>query len=382
MTTGTVGQQDAVELGLWIRLLQTEGVGAESARRLLSAFGMPSCIFSRSFDELSAVVPARLAAALHKPLPAMAHNRVARTLAWAEQPGHHVLTLGDADYPQALLTIADPPILLYAIGRCALLNGVALAIVGSRNATEQGIQNAARLASAVSCAGLTIVSGMALGIDAAAHLGGLRGGGSSVAVIGTGIDIAYPARNRALAQRLGEEGCIISEYPLGMPPIAANFPRRNRIISGLARAVLVIEAAGQSGSLITARMAAEQGRDVFAVPGSIHAPLSKGCHQLIKQGAKLVESAQDILEEIGRTPAMRMAATAQAALPLSTPSSAAQQSAADKCLLDAIGYDPVDPDTLSARCGLSAEVLTGQMLMLELDGVIECLPGGRYRRVA
>lgn len=377
MIPASSSRSDAEETAAWIRLMQTEGIGTESARRLLSAYGMPSTIFSTSFDALCTVVHARQALALLKPLSAMSRNTIARTLEWADQPGHSILTLADADYPQALLTIADPPILLFVKGRSTLLNAVSLAVVGSRNATAQGIQNAERFSDAVSRAGFTIVSGMALGIDAAAHQGGLRGQGSSVAVIGTGIDIAYPVRNRALAQRLVEDGCIVSEYPLGMPPMAANFPRRNRIISGLARAVLVIEAAGQSGSLITARMAAEQGRDVLAVPGSIHAPLSKGCHLLIKQGAKLVESAQDILEEMGRCPGMP---PSQTALPLAVPSSLSAPSQDDD-LLHAVGFDPVDMDELSNRSGLSAGALTERLLVLELEGVIECLPGGRYRRM-
>ena len=363
---------DAAELRDWIRFMQTDGVGVEMARRLLSTFGLPGDIFSAGFDELRAVAPERIARALLQPPTAMMQNRLGLTLDWAAQPGHRILTLADADYPQALLNIADPPILLYIKGRSTLLSATSLAVVGSRNATVQGIQNAERFSEAASRAALTIVSGLALGIDAAAHHGGLRGSGSSVAVIGTGIDIVYPMRNRGLAQRLEEEGCIVSEYPLGMPPVAANFPRRNRIISGLARAVLVVEAAAQSGSLITARTAAEQGRDVFAIPGSIHSPLSKGCHQLIKQGAKLVESEQDILEELGKLPLPAR----REQMPVIAPA----DSAAD-ALLGAMGFDPVDADALSMRSGLGAAALSERLLALELDGAVECLPGGRYRRV-
>jgi len=367
---------DAAELRDWIRLMQTDGVGVEMARRLLTTFGLPGDIFSAGFDALRAVAPERIARALLQTPTAMMQNRIELTLDWAAQPGRRILTLADADYPQALLNIADPPILLYIQGRDRLLSATSLAVVGSRNATVQGIQNAERFSEAASRAGLTVVSGLALGIDAAAHHGGLRGGGSSVAVIGTGIDIVYPMRNRALAQRLAEEGCIVSEYPLGMPPVAANFPRRNRIISGLARAVLVVEAAAQSGSLITARTAAEQGRDVFAIPGSIHSPLSKGCHQLIKQGAKLIESAQDILEELGKLPLLARHPQA----PANTSAIAPANHDAD-ALLRAMGFDPVDADVLSLRSGLSAAMLSEQLLALELDGAVECLPGGRYRRV-
>jgi DNA processing protein len=268
--------------------------------------------------------------------------------------------------------------MLYAKGRIELLSNPSLAIVGSRNATAQGIANAEKFAETMSEAGLTIVSGMALGIDTAAHQGSLKcsdrpNTGSTIAVIGTGADIVYPARNRMLAHQIATAGCIVSEYSLGMPAIAANFPRRNRIISGLARGVLVVEAAAQSGSLITARMALEQGRDVFAIPGSIHSPLSKGCHQLIKQGAKLVESAQDILEELGH-------------FSLSHPSTAVSGStnpigSSLEQLLNVMGFDPVNIDLLAERAGIDAGTLNAQLLNLEFQGLIEMLPGGIYRRL-
>ncbi|RJG04790.1 DNA-protecting protein DprA [Noviherbaspirillum cavernae] len=362
----------AEELAHWIRLEQTPGVGPETARKLLSAFGLPEKVFAAGFAALRQVVSERVTAALTAPESAEMRAQIDKTIAWAEQPGNFVLTLADAGYPQALLDIADPPSILYAKGRVELLSSPSLAVVGSRNATAQGIVNAEKFSEVLSHAGLTIISGMALGIDTAAHEGSLRGMGSTVAVIGTGADIVYPARNRGLAHRIAAEGCIISEYPLGMPAIAANFPRRNRIISGLARGVLVIEAAAQSGSLITARMAGEQGRDVFAIPGSIHSPLSKGCHQLIKQGAKLVESAQDILEELGEyeTPA-HAAAMNEAGTAI----------ALDDPLLRAMGFDPVDIDTLAARCALDAASINAQLLTLELEGSVENLPGGMYRRL-
>jgi DNA processing protein len=360
--------QPAQELAQWVRLEQTPGVGSETARKLLSAFGLPDNIFSADFSALQKLVPERIAHALTAPPPDAIRSQIDKTLAWVEQPGNQVLTLADAHYPKALLDIADPPLMLYAKGRRELLSSPALAVVGSRNATAQGVANAEKFSEALSQSGLTIVSGLALGIDAAAHQGGLRGGGSTVAVIGTGADIVYPARNRGLAHRIAVEGCIISEYPLGMPAVAANFPRRNRIISGLARGVLVIEAAAQSGSLITARMAGEQGRDVFAVPGSIHSPLSKGCHQLIRQGAKLVESALDILEELGHAQAgQHMDAAAEH--PVHTP------------LLKALGFDPVDVDTLAARCNCDIATISAQLLALEMEGAVEMLPGGMYRRL-
>lgn len=358
------------ELALWLRLEQTPGVGCETGRRLLQAFGMPENIFSADFATLTAVVSERVARALLAPMSDEIATRIERTLAWAAQDGNHLFTLADAHYPRALLDIPDPPLMLYAKGRTELLSKPSLAVVGSRNATTQGIINAEKFSEALSEAGLTIISGMALGIDTAAHNGGLRGPGSTVAVIGTGADIVYPARNRDLAHRIAAGGCILSEYPLGMQAIASNFPRRNRIISGLAHGVLVIEAAAQSGSLITARMAGDQGREVFAIPGSIHSPLSKGCHLLIKQGAKLVESAQDILEEIKHF------------TPRAQPASELIQLADETCpVLKALGHDPVAPDALAERCKIDIAELSTRLLSLELDGLIEMLPGGMVRRV-
>jgi DNA processing protein len=321
---------------------------------------------------LQKVVSERIAQALLAAPSDDARAQINKTLEWAAQPGNHVLTLADAGYPKTLLDIADPPCILYAKGRLELLSHPALAVVGSRNATAQGISNAQKFSASLSQAGLCIVSGMALGIDTAAHQGGLHGAGSTVAVIGTGADIVYPARNRSLAHQIAEGGCIVSEYALGTPAIASNFPRRNRIISGLAQGVLVIEAAAQSGSLITARMAAEQGREVFAIPGSIHSPLSKGCHLLIKQGAKLVESAQDVLEELKHHAAPQPSRTDTSAIGTGPVSR----------VLTAMGYDPVDPDTLAARCGLEISALHAELLTLELDGHIETLPGGIVRRLA
>jgi DNA processing protein len=260
--------------------------------------------------------------------------------------------------------------LLYAQGRLELLQRPALAIVGSRNASAQGESNAAHFARALSEAGLTVVSGLALGIDAAAHRGGLAGVGSTIAVLGTGIDVIYPSRNAELAAQIAASGVLVSEFPLGTPAIAHNFPRRNRLISGLARGCLVVEAAVASGSLITARCAADQGREVFAIPGSIHSPLSKGCHALIKAGAKLVESAEDVLAELAGFQPSAQASTV--ASPAAEP---------DTGLLAVMGHDPVDVDSLCSRAGLSAEEVTSQLLRLELDGRVTALPGGLYQRL-
>jgi DNA processing protein len=260
---------------------------------------------------------------------------------------------------------------LFAIGRVELLHRPALAIVGSRNATQQGVGNAEAFAGALACAGVTIVSGLALGIDTAAHRGALDADSdaSTIAVVGTGVDVIYPAGNRALTQRIRTDGLVISEFPLRTPAIAHNFPRRNRIIAGLAKGVLVVEAALRSGSLITARLAAEVGREVFAVPGSIHSPLAKGCHRLIREGAKLVESAHDIAEDLGLE---RVAAPA---------AGAATEPGPHTELLALLGHDPVDLDTLAQRTGRDAADLAAALLELELAQDVERLPGNRYQRL-
>jgi DNA processing protein len=306
-----------------------------------------------------------MAAAALAPVP---RERMQAVGTWLDDPANRIVTYADSVYPQALLQMVDPPPVLYVKGRVELLNGRSLAIVGSRNATKQGVEHAESFAHAIADAGLTIVSGLAQGIDAAAHRGGLEGKASTIAVVGTGLDSVYPARNRNLAHAIASSGCLASEFPLGTPPLPENFPRRNRIIAGLARGCLVVEAAVSSGSLITARLANEQGKDVFAIPGSIHSPLSKGCHALIKQGAKLVETAQDILEELGIT---ARASNRRAEPP----------AAVDDPLLEALGYDPCDIDTLAARTGASAQEIAARLTEWEIEGVVETLPGGRYQRI-
>ncbi len=369
---------DFSELADWIRLDNTPGIGPATARKLLTHFGLPAAIFAADISQLRQLVSDPVAQALLSPLSPALKALVDRTLAWVQEPGHAMLTLADGSYPQSLLTISDPPTLLYAKGQIGLLNQTpAMAIVGSRNATRQGRLDAERFAASFSEAGWTVISGLALGIDTAAHEGSLRANastsraGSTMAVIGTGVDIVYPARNRDLAHRIAEHGCLLSEYALGTPATAANFPRRNRLISGLSRGVLVVEAAAQSGSLITARTALEQGREVFAIPGSIHSPLSKGCHDLIRQGAKLVESAQDVLEEFGawsRPAANTLAATDK-------PSSQSDP------LLTAMGFDPVHIDVLACTLSRSIASLSSELLQMELAGLVEMLPGGIYRRL-
>lgn len=347
----------------WIALSLIPGLGPELTRRLLAAFGDPDRALSGSVASLSPVVgPAVARAIAGGPDPA----RIAAATVWLADPANGIVTLADEDYPRLLLETPDPPPVLYLKGRRELLNAPGLAIVGSRSATPQGVENALSFAQALAESGLAIVSGLARGIDAAAHRGGLAGRGSTVAVVGTGLDVVYPAANRALAHEISRGGLLVGEFPLGTPAIAGNFPRRNRLISGLARGVLVVEAALKSGSLITARLALEQGRDVFAIPGSIHSPLSKGCHRLIKQGAKLVESAQDVLEELGWAAA---------------PSSPAEPEAVGHPLLEYLGFDPVGMDTLADRCGLPPEQVSAALLELELQGVVASLPGGKVQRL-
>lgn len=351
----------------WLKLSLTPGLGGGTLRQLLAAFGDPQRVLAASRRALAQHVADATAAAIRR---GGTDEAVAAVGAWLEDPSNGVLTLADDHYPPRLLQIPDPPPLLYVKGRAELLSRPSLAVVGSRNATAQGMANAEAFARTLSDAGLTVVSGLALGADAAAHRGGLAGASSSVAVLGTGVDIVYPARNRALAHQLAKNGALVSEFPLGTRALAGNFPRRNRLISGLALGCLVVEAAADSGSLITARLAAEQGREVFAVPGSIHSPLAKGCHALIKQGAKLVESARDILEEL------QMPAPAPSA-----PAPAAAADARTRRLLDALGYEACDPDTLAARCGLPPAELAALLTLLELDGHIATLPGGLLQRV-
>ncbi len=373
------------ELGSWLRLSLTSGVGNESARKLLAAFGEPAQIFAQSESTLRQVVSATQARHLTTP-PKGWTELTQDTWAWLQ--GHDnsdvscaVLTLSDADYPAPLLLIPDPPLMLYALGQTAALPSLnaaqCLAMVGSRNPTPQGQANAREFARSLAGSGLTIVSGMALGIDGAAHDGALLGAGplalATIAVVGTGLDRVYPRQHRELAHRIAQRGLILSEYHLGTPPLNANFPKRNRLIAGLSQATLVVEAALQSGSLITAKQALEQGRDVLAIPGSIHSAQAKGCHALIKQGAKLVESAQDVLEEL------RMPDTF-AQVPLALDAATAPVESEDE-LLGLMGHDPVGLDALQARCGWPTAQLQAQLLELELMGQIGRLPGGLFQRM-
>jgi len=380
--TSSLGQS---EFAAWLRLLETPGVGRESARALLAHFGSPDAVLGASNAALKTVVAPVVASALAIE-PAEYASRLEAGWRWlqgedaaGEQAGtRDVIALGDPRYPRLLLESADPPLLLYVLGRVELLERPSIAIVGSRNPTGQGLENARAFAAHLGRAGWVVVSGLALGIDGAAHEGALEAGNGTIAVVGTGLDRSYPARHRALARRIAAEGLIVSEFAIGTPALPENFPVRNRIIAGLTRGTLVVEAALQSGSLITARMANESGRDVFAIPGSIHSPQARGCLALIKQGAKLVDSAADIVAELGPLENTTRSTRQEIG---SEPASESTSRVREDPLLTAVGFDPIGIDELIARTGQSVAELSARLLELELQGRIARLPGQLFQRV-
>jgi DNA processing protein len=371
------------ELAAWFRLDLTPGIGSIAARRLLAAFGLPDNVFIQPAEALAQLVSSEQAQALRREPEgwAAAVDAAWQWLQEATAAGERrILTLADDEYPQGQLNIADPPLMLYVVGQVRSPWPAAVAVVGSRNPTPQGLANARQFSRSFAQAGLTVVSGLALGVDGAAHEGALEGAApgrvATIAVVGTGLDRVYPSQHLELAQRIARDGLLVSEYPLGTPPLAPNFPKRNRIIAALSQGTLVVEAALRSGSLITARQAAEQGKDVFAIPGSIHAPQSRGCHALLKQGAKLVESAQDVLEELS-LPGSRVAAAAAQ----TTDEPAHSGRPEDASVLAALGFDPVSLDALVARTGIAPSHLQARLLELELEGEVARLPGGLFQRV-
>lgn len=375
---------DPDELGAWLRLLETPGVGRQSARRLLQAFGDPQAVFAASHSAWREVLEPRAASALIT-VPEGLDELVRRTLDWLAAADHRqVITLGDPAYPPALLDSPDPPLLLYLIGRADWLQRPSVALVGSRSPTPQGREDARAFARALSQQGYTIVSGLALGIDGAAHEGALEGPGSTVAVVGTGLDRLYPRQNLDLARRIADEGALISEFCLGTPPKAQQFPMRNRIIAGLAQGTLVVEAAMQSGSLITARLSLEAGRDVYAIPGSIHNPQSRGCHALIKQGAKLIECTADLLDELDGGKKVRPALRPDLSAPETPPSQSAPIESIDEhdALLVALGHTPATLDVLQIRTDWNTARLNTRLLELELLGQVVRLPGGLFQRLS
>lgn len=365
------------ELAAWLRLALTSGLGNTAARRLLAAFGLPANVFSQSLEALEQVVSSAQAQALHAE-PAQLQAQLDATHEWLHaseaRSRRRILTLADPAYPSSLLDTEDPPLMLYLMGEVDAAWPPAIAVVGSRNPTPQGLANARQFARSFAQAGLTVVSGLALGVDAAAHEGALEAAApgqlATIAVVGTGLDRVYPRQHLELAHRVAQSGLLVSEYPLGTPPLAPNFPRRNRIISALSQGTVVVEAALKSGSLITAHQAAEQGKEVFAIPGSIHSPQSRGCHALLKQGAKLVETAQDVLEELSVPPPRPSTTCAPAEAP-----------EPEDGILAALGFDPVSLDALVARTGVGAAHLQAKLLELELQGDLARLPGGLFQRV-
>ena len=398
------------ELQTWLRLTLTPGVGLDSARKLLAAFGLPEQVFGQTAAALRQIVSATQATALLTE-PAGLPDLLARTWDWLHEARDdgvraQLVTLGDDRYPPALLQLDDPPLMLYLLGTGSFASNRApslvthgksainlvvfdaqhsIAVVGSRNPTPQGAANAHDFAKALGQAGVTVVSGMARGVDAAAHEGALDSlpAGATrlatVAVVGTGLDRVYPKSHLELARRISRHGLLVSEFPLGTPPLAANFPRRNRLIAGLAQGTLVVEAALKSGSLITARLAAEQGKEVFAIPGSIHSPQARGCHALIRQGAKLVESAADVLEDMALDLGSGFATNSIAEE--SNTARASDHFDQEDRVLEALGFDPVGLDALAARCGLDAAQLQTRLMLLELDGQVARLPGGLFQRL-
>ena len=373
------------ELAGWVRLSNTPGVSRGTARRLLSAFGSPERVLGATDDALRALAGSDTVQALRADEPLHA-QQVELTQRWLDGATagsvRDIVVLGDPRYPTMLLHTADPPLLLYTLGRVELLSADSVAIVGSREATPQGMDNARDFARFLSERGLTIVSGMARGIDGAAHDGALAGRGRTVAFVGTGLDRVYPSAHVTLMKRIAEQGLVASEYALGMPSRPEHFPRRNRLIAGISRGTLVVEAALESGSLITARLAVECGRDVFAIPGSIHAPQSRGCHRLIQEGAKLVETGEDVLRELrpADAPVRAKLSPPQPSLFADAEPEPQETRDPDAALRAALGHDPVSFDALSARTGLPADQLAARLLELELAGAVQRLPGGLLQR--
>jgi DNA processing protein len=367
------------DLRCWLALLHAPHIGPVTGAGLLARFGSAPAILAAGHKAWTeAGLDARAQEALAQPDPA----RITADLAWLANPDRYLIVREDPRYPERLRQLEGAPLALFVVGDPELLALPQLAIVGSRNPTPAGLENAKAFAESLAAAGLVITSGLALGIDAAAHEGALAGKGLTLAICGTGLDRVYPARHRDLAHAIAQHGALVSEFPPGTPPLAANFPRRNRLISGLSLGVLVVEAALQSGSLITARLATSQGREVFAIPGSIHNPLARGCHRLLRDGAKLVESAQDILEEIGPLLDLPLVREGLAGSHLAeSPANAAPDPEYHQ-LLAALGHEPTRIDQLVERTGLTADVVASMLLILELQGVVTLSPGGHYHRNA
>ncbi len=371
-------QQGNDDLRNWLALLRTPGLGIRGRDILLHRIAHPAELLHSTPAQLSALgIGNEAVQYLRNPR----WEEVEGDLRWLEAPDHHLITCRDPLYPALLREIPDPPPALFLQGDPALLSNPQLAVVGSRNPSPGGRETAWEFARFLAAAGITVTSGLAIGIDGAAHEGALAGGGETIAVTGTGLDRVYPARQLPLAHQIAEQGALVTEFPPGTPPLPANFPRRNRIISGLSLGTLVVEAALKSGSLITARLAAEQGREVFAIPGSIHNPLARGCHALIRQGAKLVETAGDIMEELAALlGSLSLSAAPADKAPKNDMERSVELDPEYLHLLEQIGFDPVTVDKLVERSGLTATAVSSMLLLLELEGHVSSAPGGRYCR--
>lgn len=378
MSTATPPGRPPDDRHEWLALYRAPGAGTRTLQRLLAHFAEPAAVLAASRDELLA---AGLKTATVDYLREPDWRTVEQDLTWLESGGNRLITIRDPDYPPLLAAISDPPLVLFTHGDPDYLRQPQLAIVGSRNPSRDGIALAEDFASWLGGHGLIICSGLAAGIDAAAHRGALLSGAGTVAVTGTGLDRVYPARHRELAHRIADNGALVSEFPPGTAPLASNFPRRNRIISGLSLGTLVVEATLHSGSLITARQAGEQGREVFALPGSIHNPLARGCHALIREGAKLVESGAHILEELADllpSSQTHLCDESHNGRPENAPS--ARLGPEYDEFLELMGYEPVTIDVLVRRSGLTPEQVSSMLLLLELEDRVYTGAGGRYSR--
>jgi len=359
----------------WLRLSRMPGATIQTISALLDTFGSVDQLFTAARADLAQILSDQ-----HPLLNALATEPdsalLEADLQWLADPLNHLVPFDSPEYPPLLLEMSGAPTSLFVRGDVDSLSLPQLAIVGSRNPSAGGVENARAFAESLARSGITITSGLAQGIDSTAHRGAINGGGKTVAVMGTGLTRVYPAANRGLAHDIVESGALVSEFPLDAPPRREHFPQRNRIIAGLSLGTLVIEAAVKSGSLITARLAAESGREVFALPGSIHNPLAKGCHRLIKQGAKLVETAADIAEELGPMVGALRQTLQQPSVEQPVPVNREFVP-----LLQVMGFDPVDIDLLVERSGLTADVISSMLLRMELDGIVESAPSGTYQRI-
>ena len=357
----------------WLRLIRLEGIGGRSIEKLLAAFETPSAALAAS-DSAWREAGIRV-------VPSNRDPDISADLAWLTGDDHHILLLSDPTYPARLREISSPPPVLFVHGDPAVLEHPQLAMVGSRNPSRGGVQNTRAFAAHLARKGLGITSGLAVGVDGAAHEAALEVEGLTIAVAATGLDRVYPAQHQSLARRIVEQGAIVSEFPIGTPPMPGHFPRRNRIISGLSLGTLVVEAALKSGSLISARYALEQGRELFAIPGSIHNPLARGCHQLIRQGAKLVETADDILEEIGPLLSADEASAPPSAAAESEPETT-EPDDDQRALLAAIGYEPTPIEAIIEHSQMSPEAVSSTLLIMELNGLVAAEKGGFYIRLS